>query len=134
MAATIINRRTFLKLSTYTAAALAISLSNGCSNRTIDAAAVPPLFFSHLVDVKMILDTGKAYLAKFPAENHQDKLTDLLQNNHSFTGTQDAAAIRSYLNSEVENDFKTGKVVMVNGWVLSVTEARQCALLSLLHQ
>jgi len=32
----------------------------------------------------------------------------------------------------VRRDFATGGTVLVNGWVLSVTEARQCALFSLL--
>jgi hypothetical protein len=32
----------------------------------------------------------------------------------------------------VRRDFDTGRTVLVNGWVLSATEARQCALFSLL--
>jgi hypothetical protein len=33
----------------------------------------------------------------------------------------------------VRSDFAEGRTVVVHGWVLSVTEARQCALFSLLH-
>jgi hypothetical protein len=33
----------------------------------------------------------------------------------------------------VDGDFAAAHVVVVNGWVLSVTEARQCALYSVLH-
>jgi len=32
----------------------------------------------------------------------------------------------------VRRDFETGRTVLVNGWVLAATEARQCALFSLL--
>ena len=37
------------------------------------------------------------------------------------------------LENQVRNDFSAGRTVILNGWVLSVTEARQCALFSLLH-
>lgn len=32
----------------------------------------------------------------------------------------------------VRNDFELGRTLVLNGWILSVTEARQCALFSLL--
>jgi hypothetical protein len=32
----------------------------------------------------------------------------------------------------VRGDFAHGRTVIVDGWILSVTEARQCALFSLL--
>jgi len=31
----------------------------------------------------------------------------------------------------VKQDFGNGKIAVVDGWILSVTEARQCALYSL---
>jgi hypothetical protein len=31
----------------------------------------------------------------------------------------------------VETDFKSERLIVIKGWVLSQTEARQCALLSL---
>jgi hypothetical protein len=41
---------------------------------------------------------------------------------------------RRALDEQVEADFGAGRnIVIVNGWVLSTTEARQCALYSLLH-
>lgn len=36
------------------------------------------------------------------------------------------------LETGIRKDFATGQTVIVKGWVLSVTEARQCALFSLL--
>jgi hypothetical protein len=32
----------------------------------------------------------------------------------------------------IQRDFAEGRTVLLDGWVLSVTEARQCALYSLL--
>jgi len=33
----------------------------------------------------------------------------------------------------VKEDFEAGNITLVKGWVLSVTEARQCALFSLIN-
>ena len=38
---------------------------------------------------------------------------------------------RSGPPDQVRDDFANGRTVLVNGWVLAVTEARQCALFSL---
>lgn len=37
------------------------------------------------------------------------------------------------LRQQIQNDFAAGRTVIVDGWVLALTEARQCALFSLLH-
>ena len=47
---------------------------------------------------------------------------------------RDAAALRAAIGPAalVARDFADSRTVLVDGWVLSVTEARQCALFSLL--
>jgi hypothetical protein len=35
------------------------------------------------------------------------------------------------VDTAVQRDFAAGRTVMLDGWVLAVTEARQCALFSL---
>jgi hypothetical protein len=45
-----------------------------------------------------------------------------------------AANLATTLDQQIKNDFITGNMVMVDGWILSVTEARQCALFSLTLQ
>jgi len=39
----------------------------------------------------------------------------------------------SHLEESIKNDFETGNTVIVDGWILSRTEARQCALLSTIN-
>jgi len=65
------------------------------------------------------------------AENDDDKLIQLLSGNSPIAGSSDETAIHQYLDQKVKQDFETGNTVLVKGWVLSVTEARQCALFSL---
>jgi hypothetical protein len=123
------HRRTFIHLSAYTAIALTLPLVNGCSSST-DKALEQPLFFSHLVDLKTIKETGKAYLTLVPSEKDQATLTGLLLGNDI---SKDKKSIQKLLDSRVKQDFETNKTVTAAGWVLSITEARQCALYSILN-
>jgi hypothetical protein len=124
------QRRTFIHLSAYTAIALTLPFADGCTLASTDKVIAQPLFFSHLVDVKTINETGHAYRKQFPDEDSKTTLTQLLLGNNI---SADKKSIRTLLESHVEQDFKTSKTVTVGGWVLSVTEARQCALYSILN-
>lgn len=44
----------------------------------------------------------------------------------------DASRLRAQVDELVHRDFLAGRTVVLKGWILSVTEARQCALYSLL--
>jgi hypothetical protein len=123
------QRRTFIHLSAYTAIALTLPLTDGCTPST-EKVLEQPLFFSHLVDAKTISEAGKAYRVQVPVEDSMDKLTSLLLGTNAAT---DKKAIQSSLDNLVEQDFKTGKIITASGWVLSVTEARQCALYSIIN-
>jgi hypothetical protein len=123
------QRRTFIHLSAYTAISLALPLADGCTPST-EKILEQPLFFSHLVNAKTISEAGKAYRTQFPVEDSKDKLTGLLLGTNVST---DKKAIQLLLDNRIEQDFKTGKTVTASGWVLSITEARQCALYSIIN-
>jgi hypothetical protein len=125
------ERRIFVRLSVYTAMALNLPFADSCTSGSKDKAIAQPLFFSHLVDIKAIKEVGIAYRKFTSDENNQTTLISLLLGtNNTLT---DKKSIQALLDSHVEQDFKTGKIVTVKGWVLSVTEARQCALYSILN-
>jgi len=126
------QRRVFIQLSAYTAAVLALPFTNGCAAKPMDAEA-QPLFFSHLVDAKTIVEAGRAYRKANQKEDDENKLKALLSAASGLSASNHDSAIRTMLDFRVSDDFKTGKVTMVNGWVLSITEARQCALFSILQ-
>jgi hypothetical protein len=93
-----------------------------------------PEFLSHICDAKTILGIGNAYRLMVPAEMKTDQFADLLMTDkrgNSIPGNQDSSSIVAFVNQNIEMDFKTGQTIVVSGWVLSVTEARQCALFSL---
>ena len=124
------QKRDFIYLSAYTSVALAPQAS-GCAYKQIDEEP-QSLFLSHLADVKTIVATGIAYRKEHREEDCKTRLTELLLANSALQSSSDDRAIRSMLENKVENDFKTGKIAVVKGWVLSLTEARECALFSML--
>jgi len=123
------QRRNFIHLSAYTAIALTLPFANGCGYRRIDIES-QPLFFSHITDAATIIETGMAYRKANRGEDNKTKLAELLLANNT---TADNAAIRTMLDNRVKDDFKAGEIAVVKGWVLSLTEARQCALFSILQ-
>jgi hypothetical protein len=123
------QRRTFIQLSAYTAMVLTLPLANSCTSST-NSVLEQPLFFGHLVDGKTIRETGLAYRKRFPNEDSQTTLTGLLLGKST---SEDKKLLQSLLGKQVDQDFQTGKTVTAAGWVLSITEARQCALYSILN-
>ena len=126
------KRRDFIQLSAFAAAAISLPLLHSCSSPVGEHAMSQPVFLSRLFDESKIMEAGKAYLQKTPAENDDDKLIQLLADNSSIAESSDEKAIHQYLDEKIKRDFETGKTVLVKGWVLAVTEARQCALYSLM--
>lgn len=64
---------------------------------------------------------GLAYLAVAPGESSAEQLRERLGS------LADAARIAE----QVRADFAAGRVVVIDGWTLSLTEARACALVAL---
>ena len=98
-----------------------------------------PEFLAYICDDKTIQDIGAAYRTRTPNEAAQDKLISLLltsggHNQGQPKGEADNARLIRRLDSAVRDDYAAGKVLTIKGWVLSLTEARQCALYSLSKQ
>ena len=126
------KRKEFLQRSAFAAAAITLPLLHSCKSPVSDDEMVDPQFLSRLFDEQTIRKTGAAYLQKMPGEKDHNKLVGLLAGNSSIAGSSDENEIHQYLEEKIKRDFDEGKTVMLNGWLLSVTEARQCALYSLI--
>jgi hypothetical protein len=122
------ERRVFVKLSAFTAVALTVPLTEGCAHKN-DPLTLP-LLFSRFADKKTIVEAGLAYRKMFENENSQSALGQALSANKP---AMDPGALRSALQNQVKKDFAAGKIITVDGWILSVTEVRQCALFSILN-
>ena len=75
---------------------------------------------------------GRAYLAAVPEEASVQGLVRRLIGEASAVSAPlpltDRDALRAAMRSRIRRDFAEGRIVMVDGWFLSQTEARLCAL------
>lgn len=91
-----------------------------------DALIVEPQLLSHIWDTGTITSIGNSYVSQTPKENSENELARALLENISGSPEE----MTNSLTEKVANDFDSGDIVMIDGWILSRTEARQCGLLS----
>ena len=93
-----------------------------------------PLF--KLCTQKEIKELGKEYLIKCPEENSVSKLISLVVNNNEMklqSKGLDNFIIRELIDKNIKNDFSADRIIILSGYIISKTEARQAALFQL-HQ
>lgn len=95
-------------------------------NKGFDNPIAFPRSLTSIMDVNTIREIGDAYRQQFPNEASGRNILKLL-------GAESAQEIMdgSVLQIRITKDFEAGNTKMINGWVLSLTELRQCALFSL---
>lgn len=93
-----------------------------------DQLLTEPELLSHIWDGTTIGEIGEAYRKKFPNENGERKLVNLLSD---YDSTKESTKTIEILRQQITEDYHQNNTVMIDGWVLSKTEARQCALFSL---
>ena len=85
-----------------------------------------PKFLSTICDVPTIRKIGTDYRTSTPAEDREGRLNDLLTADLDQTKDQ-----TEQITGKIKADFAAGRTVTLEGWVISLTEARQCALNSI---
>lgn len=122
------ERKKFIFITAVTAAIVAIPAwyyNSGGSE--YDQSLIKPQLLSNIWDAETIIEIGKIYLKQHPGETDESRLTKLLSESISL----EKGAIVAFINQKIKEDYKTGRIVTIDGWILSVTEGRQCALYSL---
>ncbi len=115
-------RRNFILMGVAGVAAISIPTYNYyVGDVNYNPLLAQPQSLSLIWETKEIQAIGKEYVKQTPDEQSARKLVNLLSDRSSDAST---------LENEIAQDFRSGKTVMVDGWILSVTEARQCALSS----
>jgi hypothetical protein len=115
-----LDRRHFLELSAL--GILGTLADIGCSTQRDRPLDQPSLIA--MLGADRVRDLGARYRAQTPAENTADALRAAISGNRK-------PVFGASLDNMIEDDFANGRVVIVDGWVLSLTEARQAALFSL---
>jgi hypothetical protein len=118
------KRRNFLLLTT--AGAIATMTPFCKSARAEPNAFNTPDFLGAICDSQTIRRIGTDYRASTPAEAKASQLTEQLEANLDQNKDQ-----TEQLEAKIKADFAAGRTITLEGWVLSRTEARQCALYSI---
>ncbi len=128
------KRRTFIRIATTASAALYFPNIQCQRTKPFAKLLSHPQALQHLFDSKTIHEIGEVYKKQAKDESDETALVKLLsadKQGKPINETADSASIASILSQKIQEDFEQNKIVVVNGWVLSLTEARQCALFSL---
>ncbi len=132
------QRRKFIQVSTVGTTAIVITgISCKYPRTTFYNILDKPARLSSICDLNTIRKIGITYSQQTPAETGVDKLADLLSVDTSgkiISSSSDGVSIRNMINQKIKHDFETDNTVIVNGWVITITEARQCALLYAIDQ
>jgi len=124
------ERRKFIWLATSGVTTMVIPIGfYNCSDTKYDSTIAKPILLSNIWDTQTMTEIGELYQKQYPKENTEKKLIELLSKDISISGNDIPVSI----TSRIEEDFKTDKIVILDGWILSVTEGRQCALFSLIQ-
>jgi hypothetical protein len=128
--ARLVDRRLFLRES---GAALALGLTSAAcaADAGYDAAALARPALLDALGPGAVRAVGARYREATPGERDAGAIRDAILASRPW-----AARLRWTRSPSVaelvQRDFGDGRTVVVDGWVLSATEARQCALFSLL--
>ena len=131
------KRRNFIVLSFITAATVSTPFlkCTTTSDAVLDKKLAIPQTLSGLLDENGLKDIGKKYGSMNPDEYSLKTLEQQLKNSNqgnSFSSNTPAKDIYIALQKNIQTDFETNNTIILNGWLLSLTEARQCALFSLM--
>ena len=111
------------------AAVAALGIACGADSDVQSAALARPELLDAL-GAQRIQALGARYREMVPTERDAASLRDAIRRSLP-PSTRLAGSDASPLARLVHDDFDAGRTVVVDGWILSATEARQCALFSL---
>jgi hypothetical protein len=122
-----LDRRRFLQLAA-TGMVAGLTTSACARDAAEDAGALSGPALLEMLGPERVREIGAQYRAEVRTENTAAILRHAISNSQH---RQFPWIRRRSIKEQIRDDFAAGRTVVVNGWVLSETEARQCALYSL---
>jgi hypothetical protein len=129
------KRKKFLIISAVAVAAVAVpvAIKLGNHKKVRNRPMEEPRILGNFCNDEEIREIGMDYRKRVPEEAEKQKLVELLLKNDSGKriNSTDIHEVSDWLDEKTDQEFKADNTLIVAGWVVSVTEARQCALYSL---
>ena len=125
------NRKKFMVVSGLGLAALSLPVACQFSRKREQLAVLArPAGLSRVCDTATLVAVGAQYRKKRAEENDEDLLFELLLPETA--APPDSLA--QMLLDRIRADYENNDTLILDGWVLSRTEARQCALFSFIQR
>jgi len=124
------KRRSFVKYTSLATITVLVPVTSCNSISKKDTALSLPVDLLNIMSEDGVAELGNNYLHNFPLEANADILKSLIVQNKNIPSKK---LIDQKVQFEIKDDFIKGDTLILNGWVLSITEARQCALYSLIQ-
>ncbi|WP_242117132.1 hypothetical protein [Aestuariivivens sediminicola] len=122
------KRRVFTKSMILGSLAITTPLVTvGCKQIDYDPADLGNHALPLIWKEDILRDIGKMYLETHPKERREKKLIRLLTKDYK----DETMSLKDHLKQNIIQDFKSKNTLIIAGWILSKTEARQCALMAL---
>ena len=118
-----LDRRQFLSAAAAGAAASLVGTGRLLHDPASDALDLAQPELLAALGQQTVREIGESYRRLVPAESNRSTLETALRAQLHIA--------RSSNEDPVRADFAAGRVIVVRDWMLSITEARQCALFSL---
>lgn len=128
------KRRKFILTAVAVTAIITVPVINyRCRDTLLYDPLISPDILARFCDKETICEIGTHYRAHVPEEDKKEKLVEIIMKDYYGQPTPESGKekMSEWLEKKIVQDFKTNRMVIVDGWILSETEARQCALLSL---
>jgi hypothetical protein len=124
------NRRTFIFSSSAVAVAIPVAYYFKKNKWRRTNPVTIPEFLSTICEEPTIKAIGAAYIKQFTAENNKQQLKKaiLFAEKSAAPDMADDTAVKEFINAKITSEFKNGQTLLIEGWILAATEARQCAL------
>lgn len=132
------QRRRFILLTAFGSAATAFT-GLQCSSRRSAVLSIleKPDQLSFICDEQTIREIGLSYQLQKPEEANARILEALLLTDRAGRPVSSSVGekfIQTLINNKTGQDFQRANTVVVRGWILALTEARQCALFAAHNQ
>ena len=131
------KRRSFILLSGLAISATGVSVVNLFDlSFAARGEHAKPKFLSQLCDNDTVRDLGRIFLELNPLEKKREVLETELYGapvNISSLARADILRLQRRLERSIYRDFEADETIILKGWILSLTEARQCALYFILN-
>lgn len=127
------NRRKFVWVSSLSCLALLLPMSS-CSGNDLERSLALPISLSYIFDKETIQKIGKLYLIKKWRDTKKKHIKELLLKDIDISNSlSDFSFVSDEIQKKIIKDFASNKTVEIDGWILSETEAQQCAFFSIIN-